>query len=87
MNAFLERVRTEMDYQGLTQVKLAQMTEISVYTIRGWFSKDLVPDVFSALKVSKALDLPIEYLALGEASKPIYKIPDDLLAVMKKYVN
>ena len=52
MNIFLERLKDELSYQGLTQKELADKTEISVNTIRGWFSKDLVPDVFNAVKAA-----------------------------------
>ncbi len=42
------------------------MTNISVNTIRGWFSKDLTPDVFNAVKIAKALNVTVEYLVTGE---------------------
>ena len=67
MNDFITRVRDELEYKGLTQKELAELTGISINTIRGWVSKDLVPDVFSAVKVAKALDVPVEYLANGTA--------------------
>ena len=66
MNIFLERLKDELSYQGLTQKELAERTDISVNTIRGWFSKDLVPDVFNAVKVAKALKTTVEYLVTGE---------------------
>ena len=66
MNIFLERLKDELSYQGLTQKELSERTEISVNTIRGWFSKDLVPDVFNAVKVAKALNTTVEYLVTGE---------------------
>ena len=66
MNIFLERLKDELSYQGLTQKELAEKTDISVNTIRGWFSKDLVPDVFNAVKVAKALNTTVEYLVTGE---------------------
>lgn len=66
MNIFLERLKDELSYQGLTQKELAEKTNISVNTIRGWFSKDLIPDVFNAVKVAKALNTTVEYLATGE---------------------
>lgn len=65
MNIFLERLKDELCYQGLTQKELAEKTGISVNTIRGWFSKDLVPDVFNAVKIAQALNVSVEYLATG----------------------
>ena len=65
MNIFLERLKDELSYQGLTQKELSERTDISINTIRGWFSKDLVPDVFNAVKVAKALNTSVEYLVTG----------------------
>lgn len=66
MNDFLNRVRNELDYMGLSQKELAEKTGISVNTIRGWFSKNLTPDVVAAVKVAKVLNVSVEYLVSGE---------------------
>ena len=66
MNNFLNRVRDELDYMGLSQKELAEKTGISVNTIRGWFSKNLTPDVVAAVKVAKVLNVSVEYLVSGE---------------------
>ena len=65
MNIFLENLKDELSYQDLTQKELAERTGISVNTIRGWFSKDLVPDVFNAVKIAQTLNVSVEYLATG----------------------
>lgn len=66
MNIFLERLKDELSYKGFTQKELAEKTGISVNTIRGWFSKDLVPDVFNAVKIAQALGTTVEYLVTGK---------------------
>ena len=66
MNVFLEHLKDELSYQDITQKELAEKTGISVNTIRGWFSKDLVPDVFNAVKIAQALNLSVEYLVTGQ---------------------
>ena len=65
MNKFLENVKNELDYLGITQKDLADKTGISVNTVRGWFSKDLIPDVYNAFKVAKALNTTVEFLVTG----------------------
>lgn len=65
MNVFLEHLKEELLFQGLTQKELAEKTNISVNTIRGWFSKDLIPDVFTAVKIAKALNTSVEFLVSG----------------------
>jgi transcriptional regulator with XRE-family HTH domain len=66
MNYFLEQLKDELNYQCFTQKELSEKTNISINTIRGWFSKDLVPDVFSATKVAKALNTTVEFLVTGK---------------------
>ena len=66
MSDFLARVRDEMNYQNLTQKELSEKTGISINTIRGWFSKNLTPDVVSAVKVAQVLNVSVEYLVTGE---------------------
>ena len=66
MNAFLERVKEIQACQKINQIDLAEKSGISLNTIRGWFSKDLKPDVFSAVKIAKALNTTVEYLVTGE---------------------
>ena len=65
MNVFLEHLKEELLFQGLTQKELAEKTNISVNTIRGWFSKDLIPDVFTAVKIAEALNTSVEFLVSG----------------------
>ena len=60
-----ENIKKYRKQAGLTQKELAEKTGISVNTIRGWFSKDLVPDVFNAVKVAQALNTTVEYLVNG----------------------
>lgn len=66
MNVFLERVKQLQASQNITQKELSDMTDISINTIRGWFSKDVNPDVFYAVKIAKALNTTVEYLVTGE---------------------
>ena len=72
MNDFLTNLKDVLSYQNLTQKELAAMTDISVNTIRGWFSKNLTPDVFTAVKIAQALNVSVEYLVLGKEEN-IYK--------------
>ena len=67
MNIFVEHLKEELLSQDLTQKELAEKTNISVNTIRGWFSKDLIPDVFTAVKIAKTLNTSVEFLVTGNA--------------------
>lgn len=65
MNIFLTTLKQELEKQDISQRTLAESTDISVNTIRGWFAKDLVPDVFKAQKIAQYLNTTVEYLATG----------------------
>ena len=68
MNIFLENLKNELTKNQITQKELAEKINISVNTVRGWFSKDLTPDVYTALKIAKALNTTVEYLVTGKDS-------------------
>ena len=66
MKIFLENLKTELHNKSITQKELAEKTGISVNTIRGWFSKDLTPDVFNAVKIASTLNTSVEFLVTGK---------------------
>lgn len=84
MSDFLARVRDEMNYQDLTQKELSEKTGISINTIRGWFSKNLTPDVVSAVKVAQVLNVSVEYLVTGEATNPYKEKFDALVSAIRQ---
>ena len=50
MNRFLENLKSELDYQGITQKELARLCDLSVNTIHSWFTKDIFPPKRCKLK-------------------------------------
>ena len=66
MNDFLLNLKAQLAYKNLSQKELSALTGISINTIRGWFSKDSYPDVFSAQKVAQALNTSVDYLVTGQ---------------------
>ena len=86
MNDFLENLKSELKYQDLTQKELAQKSGISINTIRGWFSKNLAPDVFNAFKVAKALNVSVEYLVTGKDENEAAKQLTELKAKLAELI-
>ncbi len=70
MNRFLEKLKDELEYQGITQKELAAKTGLSVNTIHSWFSKDIIPPLDSAYKVAQTIKQPLEYLINGDIFPP-----------------
>lgn len=63
---FWKNIKVLLKNNNLTQKKLAEFCEISFGTLQGWIAKSIVPDVFSAVKIAKALNTSVEYLVTGE---------------------
>jgi transcriptional regulator with XRE-family HTH domain len=62
---FWQNVKILLKNNDLTQKKLAEICNISFGTLQGWIAKLIVPDVFSALKIAKALNTTVEFLVTG----------------------
>ena len=83
MNQFLEGLKSELTHQHLTQKDLAEKSGISVNTIRGWFSKDLIPDTLTSLKVADVLGVSVEYLVTGKDSNHFKEKYETLVTNLK----
>jgi transcriptional regulator with XRE-family HTH domain len=59
-----ERLQQLRRAAGLTQQTLAGMTGLSVWNIRNWEHGSRLPGLAAAYKLSKALGVPLEELAI-----------------------
>lgn len=84
MNIFLTTLKQELEKQDISQRTLAESTDISVNTIRGWFAKDLVPDVFKAQKIAQYLNTTVEFLVTGKEVDGYKTKYDNLVQAIKQ---
>ena len=89
MNNFLQNLKDELDYQGITHKELSFKTGISINTIHSWFSKDIFPPLNSAYKVAQVLNQSLEFLISGE-NKDIfppnnYHLPTREIKLLSNY--
>ena len=85
MNYF-EKLKDEMSYQDITQKELADKTGISINTIRGWFSKNVLPDLESAYKIAQVLKQPLEYFLGDDIFLPNnYHLPTREIKLLENY--
>lgn len=83
---YFDKLKDEMQYQGITQKELSQKTGISINTIRGWFSKKVLPDLDSAYKISKVLKQPLEYFINGDIFEPNnYHLPTREILLLENF--
>lgn len=89
MNNFLQNLKDELDYQGITHKELSFKTGISINTIHSWFSKDIFPPLNSAYKVAQVLNQPLEFLISGENKDVFppnnYHLPTREIKLLENY--
>lgn len=65
---FWNNVNSLIKAQKLTQDCICSETGISLNTLRGWISKDVLPRADEAVRIAKALNTTVEYLVTGRQS-------------------
>jgi len=82
---FNERLREEIEYKGIVIKEISAKIGISNNTFLSYInSRNVMPNVETAVKIAKALDISVEYLVTGEDSfyseknKQIKEITRDL---------
>lgn len=82
---FWDRVDEELNFQGKTKKELAILTGIKEHTLHKGFERKSSPSAESALKISKALNVSIEYLITGKTSEPETNEQQRQIILYKKY--
>ena len=83
---YFEKLKDEMTYQDITQKELSEKTGISINTIRGWFSKKVMPDLESAYKIAQTLKQPLEYFINGDVFPPNnFHLPTREINLLENY--
>ena len=62
---FWERVEEELSFQGKTKKELAALTNIKEQTLHKAFERRSSPTAEAAFKISKALNVSMEFLITG----------------------
>jgi transcriptional regulator with XRE-family HTH domain len=64
---FRENLRNELNFQGITVKELSARTGIPIATLDCYIgTRATVPSVDAAVKIAQALQVSVEYLAIGE---------------------
>ncbi len=84
LNPFLSQIKQISKEKKINQVELAEKSKISINTIRGWFSKNLIPDVISGVKIANVLGESVEFLVTGIAQE-ISGLSQEEKALIEKF--
>jgi len=83
---FRERLRDEMEYQGISANALAELTGISKRTIDNYLKTNpQEPGVYNAQKIAKALKVSVEYLVTGKEYKNAIVVTGEKLEVLNSF--
>jgi len=64
---FKENLRNELDYQDITIKELSARTGIPIASLDCYLgNRATVPSVVAAIKIAQALNVTVEYLAIGQ---------------------
>jgi len=64
---FKENLRNELDYQGITVKELSARTGIPIASLDCYLgTRATVPSIVAAIKIAQALNVTVEYLAIGK---------------------
>lgn len=82
---FWQNVETEMDYLGMTRKELAAQAQISYTGIGLGLERNSMPGADTAMRISEALGVSIEYLLTGTEKKRSKKAGAGQNVNWKKY--
>lgn len=69
MESFAERLKEEIEYQGLTRKELAYKADIKIRALDMYLgTQGSMPPADVAVRLAKALNVTVEYLVTGENS-------------------
>ena len=71
--AFWKRVKMLIKAHKIDQKKLAAYIDIPIGTLRAWIHYKRIPDVGTALAMSQALGVTVEYLVCGKENDTVKK--------------
>lgn len=87
--SFWKKVCFELDYQGMSRKELAYKIDVPVATINRAIERDSQPYALDALRISKALNISLEYLLDLPETKNDGKVSDEeeshQIELFKKY--
>lgn len=84
---FWQNVEAELEYQGISRKELAYKANISYAGIGLGLERDSMPGADTALRISKVLNVSIEYLLLGSETKFTTKENPVFSAKYKKVID
>ena len=84
---FWNRVKACIKEKGLTQKEFAESCRFTYGTFRNWTSKNVSVPLLYANRISKCLDVSLDYLINGTEKKSILKTNKEILILLKNILE
>jgi len=84
VRAFWSRVKTGIKEKGVTQAEAAKACRLSFPKFRNWMSKNMIPPLSFAHRISKYLGVSLEYLISGKGTDKVSKTNEEVLVLLKE---
>lgn len=85
---FKENLKDEMEFQDIKPKELSEKTGISVNTLRNYINKhDALPNIDSAVKIAKALNITVEELVEGRKNKSEFQKTEIVAKFISIFIN
>ena len=81
--AFWKRVKLLLKERNLTQAAAAKVCGRSLYTFKGWMSKNIIPPLDNAYDLAQLLGISLEYLITGKINNRAVNYRE-LVVMLKK---
>ena len=82
--AFWSRVKRRLKEKAVTQEEAARACDLSFTKFRNWMSKNMIPPLSDAYRLSRYLGVSLEYLINGEGKDDVSKTNEEVLALLKE---
>jgi len=81
---FWSRVRSRIKENGRTQLEMARAGRIPYSTLRNWMSRNINPPLMYAHRISRYLQVSLEYLVSGQGIDYVSKTNEEVLTLIKR---
>ncbi len=86
MSIFWKNVKDCLAYKNMLNKELASNADVNLGTLNNQISADKLPDLESAYKIAKVLNVSLEYLLTGKSTnKNEPQLPYDDLSLLETY--
>lgn len=83
---FWNKIKDELEYQGISQKEFAAKLKINVQTLRNSISLNRLPDLETAYKMAQELKQPLEFFINGDIFEPNnFHLPTREIVLLQNY--